>query len=229
MPSPLSSQTNSSGIGSPLVGDVAGGVDRAGRGRVVGRGVAEAASPRSRRAATRSATPSLRARSIANATPTARGRCEAIVEVCGITARSWWPKTLCRPPAIGSSVDATSPSSTSRSRRRAGHLRGAREVERAGAVVQQRRVGRPQRRGDGRVRLVARRPDRVEAAAGCAQPARLDVEHPAAELRVEQRERQRPGQPAARRAPAAPGRACGRAARPRDRARGSAGRAPLRA
>ena len=30
-------------------------------------------------------TPSFFARSIAKATPTARGRCEAIVEVCGIT------------------------------------------------------------------------------------------------------------------------------------------------
>ena len=61
-----------------------------------------------------SATPSRRARSMAKATPTARGRCEAIVEVVGMTARSGWPKTLCRPPAIGSSDDATRPRSTSR-------------------------------------------------------------------------------------------------------------------
>nr|BFE81091.1 hypothetical protein GCM10020093_036920 [Planobispora longispora] len=60
------------------------------------------------------ATPSWRARSTAKATPAARGRWLAIVEVCGITARSGWPKTLCRPPAIGSSAAATSPSSTSR-------------------------------------------------------------------------------------------------------------------
>ena len=33
----------------------------------------------------------------------------AIVEVCGITARSGWPNTLCRPPAIGSSADARQP------------------------------------------------------------------------------------------------------------------------
>ena len=59
------------------------------------------------------ATPSSRARSIANAIPTARGRCEAIVEVCGRTARSGWPKTLWRPPAIGSSSAAAIPSSTS--------------------------------------------------------------------------------------------------------------------
>ena len=48
------------------------------------------------------------------ATPRARGRCEAMVEVCGITARRLLPKTLWRPPAIGSSVAATIPSSTSR-------------------------------------------------------------------------------------------------------------------
>ena len=60
-------------------------------------------------------TPSLRARAMEKATPTARGRCEAMVEVCGMTLRSWRPKTLCRPPEIGSSVAATNPSNTSRS------------------------------------------------------------------------------------------------------------------
>ena len=59
--------------------------------------------------------PSARARSIAKATPTARGRWLAIVEVCGITARPGWPNTLWRPPAIGSSAEAQSPRSTSRS------------------------------------------------------------------------------------------------------------------
>jgi hypothetical protein len=58
-------------------------------------------------------TPSLRARSIAIATPIARGRCEAIVEVCGITASSWLPNTLWRPPAIGSSIAAATPCITS--------------------------------------------------------------------------------------------------------------------
>ena len=84
------------------------------------------------------ATPSLRARSIAIATPTARGRCEAIVEVCGITASSWWPNTLCRPPAIGSSMAAATPSITSGTPSRS-DLGRAREVEGARAVVQQRR------------------------------------------------------------------------------------------
>ena len=59
-------------------------------------------------------TPRRWARSMLKATPRARGRWDAIVEVCGMIARSWWPKTLWRPPAIGSSVAATSPSSTSR-------------------------------------------------------------------------------------------------------------------
>jgi len=38
----------------------------------------------------------------------------AIVEVDGMTARSGWPNTLCRPPATGSSTAAVSPSATSR-------------------------------------------------------------------------------------------------------------------
>jgi hypothetical protein len=60
-------------------------------------------------------TPSLLARAIENATPIARGRCEAIVEVCGITARSCRPNTLCRPPEIGSEVAAATPNKMSRS------------------------------------------------------------------------------------------------------------------
>ena len=103
-------------------------------------------------------TPSLRARSIAIATPTARGRCEAIVDVCGITASSWWPNTLCRPPAIGSSIAAVTPSSTSGTPSRP-DLGGAGEVERARAVVEQRRVGRAERQRHDRVALVPRRAD----------------------------------------------------------------------
>ena len=50
------------------------------------------------------ARPSRRARSSAKASPTARGRCEAIVEVCGMIPASRRPNTLCRPPLMGSSV-----------------------------------------------------------------------------------------------------------------------------
>ena len=60
------------------------------------------------------ATPSRYARCRAMASPTDRGRCEAMVEVCGMIARSGCPNTLCRPPAIGSSANAISPCSTSR-------------------------------------------------------------------------------------------------------------------
>jgi hypothetical protein len=59
-------------------------------------------------------TPRRDERSIANAIPTARGRCEAMVEVIGRTASSFRPKTLCRPPAMGSDAAATTPSMTSR-------------------------------------------------------------------------------------------------------------------
>ena len=56
---------------------------------------------------------SFAARPMPSATPSARGRCEAIVDVSGITDSSARPNTLCRPPAIGSSADAATPSSTS--------------------------------------------------------------------------------------------------------------------
>ena len=53
-------------------------------------------------------------RSRATAMPTAFGRCEAMVEVCGGTQSGALPKTLWRPPAMGSSREATTPSRTSR-------------------------------------------------------------------------------------------------------------------
>ena len=112
MPQPLSSHTNSSGIAMPWWAVYAAAFSApcavewfsdaspklhtamASAGQRVGR-------------------PRRRARPMANATPIARGRCEAIVDVCGITARPAWPNTLWRPPAIGSSAEASSPSSTS--------------------------------------------------------------------------------------------------------------------
>ncbi len=72
------------------------------------------------------ATRSFAARSMANATPTARGRCDAIVEVCGMIARSWRPNTLWRPPEIGSLVAATTPARMSLTPVQA----GAAEIER---------------------------------------------------------------------------------------------------
>ena len=68
------------------------------------------------------------------------------------------------------------------------HLCRASAVEPARAVVQERGVGRAQCHGDGRVALVPRRADRVEALAGCEQPPGLEVEVPAQRLGLEELE-----------------------------------------
>ena len=86
MPRPLSSQTSTQRHRQSLRDAVADRVQRADSGRVVERGVAEAADGDGVVRPGASA-PSLRARPMAKATPTARGRWEAIVEVCGMTAR----------------------------------------------------------------------------------------------------------------------------------------------
>ena len=49
---------------------------------------------------------SRRARPIEYAAPTALGRWLAMVEVCGGIFSTFDPSTLCRPPEIGSSLDA---------------------------------------------------------------------------------------------------------------------------
>ena len=67
------------------------------------------------------------------------------------------------------------------------HLARAGEVEGARAVVEQRRIGGPQRQGHGTVALVARRADRVEAPALLLQPARREIAEPAVDLRPPQR------------------------------------------
>ena len=58
--------------------------------------------------------PRARASPREKARPTARGRWEPMVEVCGTMCRSGWPKTLCRPPDIGSRLDEVRLSSRSR-------------------------------------------------------------------------------------------------------------------
>jgi len=68
------------------------------------------------------------------------------------------------------------------------------QVEGARAVVQQGRVGDPQRRGDAGVALVPRRPDRVVPGALGPQPARGQIEVAAGQLRVEELQAALPGQ-----------------------------------
>ncbi|RAO03347.1 hypothetical protein GUI43_05269 [Micromonospora noduli] len=131
MPSPLSSQTKSTGIRSPawsyhpavLKAAVALAwlteaspkeqttIASGGQGACVAPAPLPTRTPAPVR---RPALSSRRSRSTASPIPTARGRCEAMVEVVGTMARSARPNTLCRPPAIGSRLDAAIPRSTSR-------------------------------------------------------------------------------------------------------------------
>src|SRR4028119_55769 len=110
---PLSSQTRSSGIGSPRKPTCTAALTAP----AAVEWFAEASPKLQTTTASRGyspVSPSLRTRSIENAMPRARGRWLAIVDVCGSTARSRRPNTLCRPPEMGSPAAATTPSSTSR-------------------------------------------------------------------------------------------------------------------
>ena len=155
-----------------LVRGVPGGVDRAAAvewfARVAERADASAspATPSARRAASRGRARTPRRPPWAGATRSSRS---------GGSRRGGVPNTLWRPPAIGSSASATMPAAC-RGRRLARDLSGARAEEAARAVVQQRRIGGAQRRGDRGVALVAGRADRVEAGALLAQPARREIE-----------------------------------------------------
>ncbi len=128
IPIPLSSQTSSNGIGMPWYD--------ACRAALIAPVAVEWFAEASPKLVTTIAsaghgdgTPSFAARAIENATPIARGRCEAIVEVCGMIARSCRPKTLCRPPEIGSLVAAATPSRMSRSPSFSPHCVRAGQVE----------------------------------------------------------------------------------------------------
>ena len=123
---------------------------------------------------------SLAARSMANATPTARGRCEAMVEVCGMIARSCRPNTLWRPPGdrlVGGRDDAGQDVADAVET-------GSRQVEATAAVVQERRVGGPRRHAQDCVALVTGRADRVVPPALRSQPSGGQVAVPAGQLHV---------------------------------------------
>ena len=120
----------------------------------------------------------------------------AMVEVWGGTHSGRLPHTLWRPWAIGSSLDATTPSRASKAGVLPGQLAGARHHQRARAVVQEGGVVDPQLRAEHRVVLVARAADRVEAAVRLLQLARRDVDLPAEELVLEQLDRLVRGQAA---------------------------------
>ena len=164
----------------PLPLAVAGRVQRAGRRRVVDARVAERADDHRRRRGQRAGTPSRLARLIDSATPSARGRCDAIVEVCGITAERGVAEHLV--PAAGRRVVGAGQHAEQHRPQRvveaATGLHRAGQEERAGAVVQQRRVGRPRRPGR-RTRSTRARPIRscrspgrspASAARGCPVP-----------------------------------------------------------
>ncbi|TWJ20234.1 hypothetical protein JD76_00330 [Micromonospora endolithica] len=130
MPSPLSSQTNSTGMRRPvwsyqpavlnaavaLAWLTEASPNEQTTIASAGQGAGDAPPPPGSwpSPVRRPDVSSRRSRSTARPMPTARGRCEAMVEVVGTTARSARPNTLCRPPAIGSRLEATMPRSTSR-------------------------------------------------------------------------------------------------------------------
>ena len=199
IPSPLSSQTSSSGNGTPRWAIWAAAL--------IEPWAVEWFSEASPKLHTARAsvghwvsTSSSSAAPMAKATPSALGSCEAIVEVCGITARSALPNTLWRPPAIGSSAAASSPLRMSPTPSWEADLLGPRQVESrpSDSASSAGSVG-TQGGGHEGVGLMAGRPDRVEAASLGTQPARRVVEVAAGDLGVEQHVETAPRQRRARR------------------------------
>ena len=182
MPRPLSSHTKSSGSGSPWYAICAA---------VLSAACAAAwlsdASPNEQRTIESSfhglATPSRAARSIASAIPTARGRCDAIVDVIGMTDELLAAEDLVPPAGDRLEGGRDDPEHDVAQAVDLG-LRCAGEVEGARAVVQERRIVDPKRERDGRVRLVAGRADRVEAPPVLLQPAGRVVRLAAVDLRA---------------------------------------------
>ncbi len=99
-----------------------------------------------------------------------------MVLVCGGTHMARLPHTLWRPWAIGSSLEATTPSRVSSIGVLPGSWRERAMNEPAGPIVEERRIVDPQSRPDNRVVLVTGGADRVEAAVRLLQLARRHVE-----------------------------------------------------
>ncbi len=191
----------------PLAGAVAGGVDGAGRGRVVDRGVAEVADDHS-----------VGGPGAGDAEPLGPLDCE------GRPDRAWQVggdrrglrdhgkvgmaedlMAAARDRLLGRGDDAKQHVAQGLL---SGHLPGPLQVEGAGAVVQQRGVGSAQGCGNRSIAFVTCRGDGVEALALATQPARREVEVAAGELRVEQLKAACPGERGALpdRQPMVPGR-----------------------